>query len=103
MEILTDKTLRDLLRREGISVTSDLTTRHRSEIQFYHQEGKLAYLKNGKLQVATDRRPPPPYRGQQGHRSNHDNHGCREDENWPFSPRPDRDQGRKFGTSAHTG
>ena len=42
MEILTDRALRDLLRGEGIRVTSNLTTRQRSEIQFYHQQGKLA-------------------------------------------------------------
>ena len=42
LEILTDRALRDLLRKEGIRVTSDLTTRQRSEIPFYHQQGKLA-------------------------------------------------------------
>ena len=72
LEILTDRALRDLLRREGIRVTSDLTTRQRSEIPSFHQPGKLAYFKNGKLRVETDRRPHPPHRSQQGHRSNHD-------------------------------
>ena len=64
MEILTDGALRDLLRREGIRVTSDLSTRQRSEIQFYHQQGKLAYFKNGKLQFETDGRPHPSHRSQ---------------------------------------
>ena len=91
MEILTDGALRDLLRREGIRVTSDLSTRQRSEIQFYHQQGKLAYFKNGKLRVETDRRPHPPHRSQQGHRSNHDGHDYRDDENWPLPSRPDRE------------
>ena len=64
MDIVTDKTLRDLLRAEGIRVTSDLTIRQRSEIQFYHQQGKLAYFKNGKLHFETDGRPHPSHRSQ---------------------------------------
>ena len=37
MEILTDRALGDLLRREGIRVTSDLTSRQRSEIHCNHR------------------------------------------------------------------
>ena len=50
MEILTDRTLTDLLRRESIRVTSDLTTRQKSDIQFYHQQGKTRLFQ--KRQIA---------------------------------------------------
>ena len=51
MEILNDTIFRDLLRREGIRVSSDLTTRQREEVQHYRRQGKIAYYKSGRLQV----------------------------------------------------
>ena len=92
MEILTDGALGDLLRQEGIRVASDLTTRQRNEIQFYNQQGKLAYFKNGKLRVE-DRRPHPSQRSQQEHRSYHDDHDFRDHEDWPLPQRIDREVG----------
>ena len=43
MEILNDTSSRDLLRREGIRVSSELTTRQRDEVQRYRRQGKIAY------------------------------------------------------------
>ena len=58
MEILSDTSSRDLLRREGIRVSSELTTRQRDEVQRYRRQGKIAYSKNGRLQVAERRADP---------------------------------------------
>ena len=98
MEILTDGAVRDLIRRERIRVTSDLTTRQRNEIQYYQQQGKLAYFKNGKLRVedrrphpSGHRRPHPSQRSQQEHRGYHDDHDFRDHEDWPLPHRPDRE------------
>ena len=62
------------------------------EIQFYHQQGKLAYFKNGKLRVE-DRLLHPSQRSQQEHRSYHDDHDLRDHEDWPLPHRIDRDVG----------
>ena len=51
MIILNDSSLRDRLRREGIKVSADLTTRQREEIQYHRSNGKIAYFKNGRLRV----------------------------------------------------
>ena len=59
MEILNDTSSRDLLRREGIRVSSELTTRQRDEVQRYRRQGKIAYYKNGRLQVEERRANPP--------------------------------------------
>ena len=108
MEILTDGALRDLLKQEGIRVTSDLTTRQRNEIQFYHQQGKLAYFKNGKLRVedrrphpSGDRRPHPSQRSQQEHRGYHDDHEFRDHEDWPLPHRPDRETSEVWNQRSH--
>ena len=58
MEILNDTSSRDLLRLEGIKVSSELTTRQRDEVQQYRQQGKIAYYKNGRLQVEERRANP---------------------------------------------
>ena len=55
MEILNDTSSRDLLRREGIRVSSELTTRQRDEVQRYRRQGKIAYYRNGRLQVEEKR------------------------------------------------
>ena len=75
---------------------SDLTTRQMNEIQYYPQQGKLAYFKNGKLRVEDrrphplgDRRPHPSQRSQQEHRGYHDDHDFRDLEDWPLRHRPD--------------
>ena len=58
MEILNDTCSRDLLRRDGIRVSSELTTRQRDEVQRYRRQGKIAYYKNGRLQVEERRANP---------------------------------------------
>ena len=40
MAILNDRNLRDKLRRAGIKVTSDLTSRQRDTLDFYRSQGK---------------------------------------------------------------
>ena len=52
MVILNDKNLRDKLRRAGIKVTSDLTSRQRDALDFYRSQGKIAYYRNGRLHFA---------------------------------------------------
>ena len=108
MEILNDGALRDLLRQEGIRVTSDLTTRQRNEIQYYHQQGKFAYFKKGKLRVedrrphpSGDRQPHPSQRSQQEHRGYHDDHDFRDHEDWPLPHRPDRETLEVWNQCSH--
>ncbi len=108
MEILTDEALRDLLRQEGIRVTSDLTTRQRNEIQYYHQQGKFTCFKNGKLRVedrrphpSGDRQPYPSQRKQQEHRGYHDDHDYRDHEGWPLPHRPDRETSEVWNQRSH--
>ena len=108
MEILTDGALWDLLRQEGIRVTSGPTTRQRNEIQYYHQQGKLAYFKNGKLRVeerrphpSGDRQPYPSQRSQQEHRGYHDDHDFRDHEDWPLPHRPDRETSEVGNQRSH--
>ena len=50
-EVSYDTVARDLLRRDGIRVSSELTTRQRDEVRHYRRQGKVAYYKNGRLQV----------------------------------------------------
>ena len=52
MAILNDRNLRDKLRRAGIKVTSDLTSRQRDTLDFYRSQGKIAYYRNGRLHFA---------------------------------------------------
>ena len=52
MAILNDRNLRDKLRRAGIKVTSDLTSRQRDTFDFYRSQGKIAYYRNGRLHFA---------------------------------------------------
>jgi hypothetical protein len=49
--ILTDRELRNSLRGAGIRVASDLTPRQRDQVQFYRDQGKQAFFRNGRLIV----------------------------------------------------
>ena len=51
MAILNDSHLRDSLRREGIKISADLTSRQRDEVQHHRSQGKIAYFKSGRLRV----------------------------------------------------
>ena len=51
MEVFDNTVARDLLRRNGIRVSSELTTRQRDEVRHYRRQGKVAFYKNGRLQV----------------------------------------------------
>ena len=51
MEVFDNTVARDLLRRDGIRVSSELTTRQRDEVRHYRRQGKVAFYKNGRLQV----------------------------------------------------
>ena len=98
MAVLTDHSLSNELRYEGIKVTSDLTTRQRDTIDFYRSQGKIAFYHSGRLQFA-QRQPPlsqQPYQGDYHNRyredqhedtarvSNHNNSGpFLNDEEWP--------------------
>lgn len=53
MSVLTDKQLRDELRRDGIRVTTDPTSRQREMIEFYRNQGQNVYFRNGRLYFAT--------------------------------------------------
>lgn len=58
IDILNDEVLRSNLRRIGIRISSDLTSRQQEEVQFYRGMGKLAYFKNGKLEVKERQQHP---------------------------------------------
>ena len=82
MEILGDKRMRNLMRKEDIRVTSDLTTRQRSMVDFYKQQGKTAFYRNGKLQVVD--RQPSIYRNQhQNYNSTYGRYRPSYEEDWP--------------------
>ena len=49
--VLRDNAMRDKLRREGIRITSDLTTKQQAEIDYFRDKGFRAYYKRGLLQV----------------------------------------------------
>ena len=58
MEISNDTISRDLRRREGVWVLSELTTRRRNEVQHYRRQDKIACYRNGRLQVEERRANP---------------------------------------------
>ena len=58
MEISNDTISRDLRRREGVRVLSELTTRRRNEVQHYRRQDKIACYRNGRLQVEERRANP---------------------------------------------
>ena len=94
MAVLNDRGLRDELRRMGIKVTSDLTTRQRDTLNFYWNQGQTPYYRNGKLEFANQRYP-----GQRAHQNisedgNYFSHGERD---WPQLPRHKRDDDRNRG------
>ena len=49
---MNDRNLRDKLRRAGIKVTSDLTSRQRDTVDLYRSQGKIAYYRNERLHFA---------------------------------------------------
>ena len=54
----SDKSDIETAHRIGIRVSSELTTRQRDEVQRYRRQGKIAYYKNGRLQVEERRADP---------------------------------------------
>ena len=88
MAILNDRNLRDKLRRAGIKVTSDLTSRQRDTLDFYRSQGKIAYYRNGRLHFADrlDSFPRSRYQESYSQALRSDGHYLQSDE-WPQLPR----------------
>ena len=58
MEISNDTISRDLSRREGVWVLSELTTRRKNAVQHYRRQDQIACYRNGRLQVEERRANP---------------------------------------------
>ncbi len=88
MAILNDRNLRDKLRRAGIKVTSDLTSRQRDTLDFYRSQGKIAYYRNGRLHFADrlDSFPRSRHHESYSQALRSDGHYLQSDE-WPQLPR----------------
>ena len=88
MVILNDRNLRDKLRRAGIKVTSDLTSRQRDALHLYRSQGKIAYYRNGRLHFADrlDSFPRSRYQESYSQALRSDGHYLTSDE-WPQFPR----------------
>nr|KAG5700542.1 hypothetical protein BaRGS_025254 [Batillaria attramentaria] len=54
MAVMSDKVLRDSLRRDGIRLASDLTNKQARNITEARKRGKFAYYKKGRLFFADD-------------------------------------------------
>ena len=52
--VLRDKDMRNRLRREGIKISEDLTSKQQADINFFKDKGYHAYYKKGKLIVEND-------------------------------------------------
>lgn len=75
VEVLSNKELRDGLRREGVRVSAELTVHQREQVQHYREPGIQAFFRNGKLQI-NDTRPLPPRSFDRSHRrsNRHEQH-----------------------------
>ena len=51
MMVLGDRGMRDDMRKDSIRIASDLTTKQRSMLAFYRDQGKTAFFVKGKIQI----------------------------------------------------
>ncbi|KAL8595298.1 hypothetical protein ACOMHN_020051 [Nucella lapillus] len=80
--VLGGPELRDSLRQYCISVASDRTSRQKEMVECYRNQGKIAFIYNGRLQVR-DRQNTRSRFHEEHYRHNHATESVMETEDWP--------------------